>query len=66
MRLVRRKLPPLHHKRQAFSNYFRLLQDIIRDFDLRKEEQERLQKDDKKKRFDTETGQTREDFFEDD
>ena len=66
VRLVRRTIQPLHQNRQLFSNYFRILQDVIRDFDLRKMEQERLQKDEKKKRFDAETGQTRDDLFEDD
>ncbi len=65
VRLVRRKVPPLHQKRQVFSNYFRILQDIIRDFDLREMEQERLQKDEKKKRFEAETGKNRDDLFED-
>ena len=63
VRLARRKIPPLHQKRQALTNYFRLLQDLIREFDLREMEQERLQKDEKKKRFEAETGQARDDLF---
>ena len=65
VRLIRRTIQPLHQNRQQYSYYFRILQDVIRDFDLRKMEQERLQKEEKKKKFETETGRGRDDLFDD-
>ena len=62
--MIRRTIQPLRQKRQEYSYYFRILQDTIRDFDLRKAEQERLQKEEKKKKFESETGKNRDDFFE--
>ena len=34
VRLIRRTIQPLHQNRQQYSYYFRILQDVIRDFDL--------------------------------
>ena len=65
VRMVRRTIAPLHQQRQEHSYYYRILEDIIRDFDLRQMEQERLQKEANEKKYKNETGQSKTDLFDD-
>lgn len=64
VRMIRRTIEPLHQKRQVFSYYYRILQDIIRDFDLRQAEAERKQEETKKEKHEAETGQRKADLFD--